>query len=324
MLRPMPRPLRLLLVEDSPNDTDLLLRHLSREGLQVEHRRVETRQELTAALDDGAWDVVVSDYGLPRFSGLDAIATTIAFDPDLPVILVSGTVGEEAAAEVMRAGARDFVLKGSLARLALAMQREVKDSQQRRAQRREAQIMLATQSIARAGGWEWDRESNELFWTAGVGQLLEAPPGFRPTLENVTRCLPAGERAKVRAQLATGTEAIDLDVRMNTLAGHELTLRLVARVERKGGQVSRLVGAILDVTEHRQLEASLRLKDRLISMGTIAASVAHEINNPLTHLVASLPLVLEGIKRSPADPELPELLEAVSKAPSASRRSCAT
>ncbi len=310
MLNAMTRPLRLLLVEDSPNDSALLLRHLQREGLTVESRRVETRPEMIAALQEGAWDLVVSDYGLPRFSGLEAIATAIAFDPDLPVILVSGTVGEETAAEVMRAGARDFMLKGSLARLGMAMQRELKAAQLRRSQRREAQVMLQTQAIARAGGWEWNREGNDLFCTEGAVRLMEAPAGTQFTVQSASQCLMAGELAKVEAQLHSTREVIDLDVRVTTRTGQPLTLRLVGRAERKDGTLERLVGAILDVSEHRQLEESLRLNDRLISMGTIAAGVAHEINNPLTHLVASLPLVLEAVKKQPGvDAEVSELIE---------------
>ena len=309
MLTPMPRPLRLLLVEDSPSDAELLLRQLAREGLEVEPTRVETRAEMLAALGSGSWDIVVSDYGLPQFSGLEAIVTALAFDPDLPVILVSGTVGEETAAAVMRAGARDFILKDSLARLAMVLQREVKDAQLRRAQRREAHVMLKTQAIARAGGWEWRLEGNDLFVTEGVLRLLEAPENYRLTSENSVERLAPGELSKVQEFLNSTQDSLELDVRVKTFTGKELTVRVVARVERRNDAIWRMVGAILDVTEHRQLEASVRLNDRLAAMGTIAAGVAHEINNPLTHLVASLPLVLDAVKKNTSSSHEVEMLE---------------
>jgi signal transduction histidine kinase len=142
-----------------------------------------------------------------------------------------------------------------------------------------------------------------------VLRLLEAPENFKLTAENSRDRLAPGELAKVQELLNSSQDALELDVRMKTFTGKELTVRVVARVERRNNVIWRMVGAILDVTEHRQLEASVRLNDRLAAMGTIAAGVAHEINNPLTHLVASLPLVLEAVKKHTSLPHEVEMLE---------------
>lgn len=126
-------PLRLLMVEDSEDDAWLLLRVLGRNGFEVHHRRVERAPELATALAEGGWDLVISDYSLPRFDGLAAVRQVRAHDADLPIILVSGTIGEEIAVEVMRHGASDYLMKDRLTRLAPAVMRVLREYSQRRA-----------------------------------------------------------------------------------------------------------------------------------------------------------------------------------------------
>jgi two-component system, cell cycle sensor histidine kinase and response regulator CckA len=128
-------PVRLLVVEDSVDDFDLLVRALRREGVPVEASRVETREALEAALDL-RWDVVIADYRIPGYSGMAALDAVRARDPDLPFIFVSGTIGEDLAVAAMRAGAQDYVIKGNLRRLAPAIERELRDAELRRARRR--------------------------------------------------------------------------------------------------------------------------------------------------------------------------------------------
>jgi signal transduction histidine kinase len=134
-------PLRLLLVEDADDDAELLLRTLRLGGFDPQHQRVETAEAMAGALADGDWDIVLSDWRLPGFSGLQALALAQRADPDLPFVLVTGTIGEESAVEAMRAGARDFVLKGRLTRLIPIVQREVAERGARR-QRRALQAEL--------------------------------------------------------------------------------------------------------------------------------------------------------------------------------------
>src|SRR5579885_986770 len=113
----MPRPLRVLLVEDSLDDAELILLALSRGGFEPRWQRAESAAGLRAALVDGPWDVVLSDYTLPGFGAAEALALARQADPDLPFLVVSGTIGEERAVELMRAGANDYLLKDRLTRL---------------------------------------------------------------------------------------------------------------------------------------------------------------------------------------------------------------
>jgi light-regulated signal transduction histidine kinase (bacteriophytochrome) len=124
-------PLRLLLVEDSEDDTLHLLRALRKGGYAPLTERVETPEDMTAALQRGQWDIVISDYVLPRFSGLAALAILRQSGLDLPFIVVSGKIGEEVAVGAMKAGAHDYILKSSLARLAPAVERELRDAEVR-------------------------------------------------------------------------------------------------------------------------------------------------------------------------------------------------
>ena len=107
------RSLRVLIVEDSENDALLLLRELKKGGYEPEYERVETPEAMEQALDASEWDVVISDYRLPRFGALEALAVYKRSGQEAPFIVVSGKVGEEAAVEVMKAGAYDFVSKGN-------------------------------------------------------------------------------------------------------------------------------------------------------------------------------------------------------------------
>lgn len=135
-------PLRAIIVEDTPDDVALLLRALRRAGYAPEYQRVQTADELDAALHAGRWDVVLSDYTLPDFSGLMALHQVAAFDPDMPFIIVSGNIGEDVAVAAMKAGAHDYLIKGNLTRLGAAIERELREAGVRRARRRDEQALL--------------------------------------------------------------------------------------------------------------------------------------------------------------------------------------
>ena len=133
--------IRLLIIEDSPDDAELLALELRRAGFEPDWRRVESDAELRAALDDGAWDAVVSDYSLPGYSPERALSTLRDLSLDLPMLVVSGVIRDRDAIELMRDGVRDFMTKDNLDRLAPALERELAEASIRR-QRREARAAL--------------------------------------------------------------------------------------------------------------------------------------------------------------------------------------
>jgi len=130
----MPKPLHILLVEDSEVDAELLLAELRFKDFKPIHRRVQSSRELQAAIEQREWDVVVSDYYLPQFSGPEALRLVQASKIDVPFIMISGVCGEEVAVQVMKAGADDFILKSNFSRLAPAIEREMEAARLRREQ----------------------------------------------------------------------------------------------------------------------------------------------------------------------------------------------
>lgn len=131
-------PLRVLHIEDSENDQKLLAHYLESAGYDLTIHRVETREEMVSVLAEDEFDVIISDHRLPIFSGPDALQVMQEIGLDLPFIVVSGTVGEAAAVDTMKAGAHDYVMKDNLARLVPAIEREMQDAQERRERRRAA------------------------------------------------------------------------------------------------------------------------------------------------------------------------------------------
>jgi PAS domain S-box-containing protein len=143
----MPGPLRVLVVEDSLDDTLLIIAELRRGGFESVYERVETAASLQAALEVHSWDLIICDYSMPQLTGPSALALYRQTGLDLPFISVSGAVGEETVAELMKAGAHDYVMKDNLARLVPAVSRELQAAQQRRDRRHTETVAAYLASI---------------------------------------------------------------------------------------------------------------------------------------------------------------------------------
>jgi PAS domain S-box-containing protein len=123
--------LRVIIVEDSEDDTLLTLRELRRGGYTLEYVRVDTPQTMQSALEQQPWDIIIADYTLPAFSAPEALKLLQSLKLDLPFIIVSGTIGEDIAVAAMKGGAHDYIIKGNLARLVPAVERELREAQER-------------------------------------------------------------------------------------------------------------------------------------------------------------------------------------------------
>lgn len=145
------RPLRVLIVEDSADDAELVVRELARGGFAVTSERVDSARGLREALDRARWEVVLSDYAMPGFSGTEALNLVKGAGLDVPFIIVSGTVGEEAAVGAMRSGAHDYVLKQSLVRLCPVIDRELREAALRAEQRKMREQLLISDRMASVG-----------------------------------------------------------------------------------------------------------------------------------------------------------------------------
>ena len=201
-----PTSLRVLFVEDSPDDVELIRLELGRHGFQIQPRVVETRAEFKAAMSEGTWDVVLSDHSMKGFSSTDALHLLRNHDSDIPFIIVSGTIGEDSAVEAMRAGAHDYVLKHNLRRLGPAVERELREAANRRMQRstqaalqasehrlRHAQRMEAVGRLA--GGIAHDF-NNLLTVILGFSEfLIEQLPPEQPSHRDASEIRMAAQRA---------------------------------------------------------------------------------------------------------------------------------
>lgn len=127
--------LRAIIVEDSEDDLLLLLRALKKGGFETIYSRVETEEELRTELIDPQWQLVISDHAMPRFSAPEALEVMKSCGHDLPFIIVSGTIGEEIAVAAMKAGAHDYIMKDNLSRLAPAVERELREAENRQKQK---------------------------------------------------------------------------------------------------------------------------------------------------------------------------------------------
>ena len=158
--------LKLLLVEDNEDDAHLILHELKQHGYEIEFERVETANNFLSALIRQTWDAILCDYSLPTFGAPEAISIIQSGGYDLPFIIISGTIGEESAVECLKAGAHDFIIKGSLARLIPAIERELKDAQNRREHHQREQELEAIATISMTL-----RKANTL--NAMLSQLLD-------------------------------------------------------------------------------------------------------------------------------------------------------
>jgi signal transduction histidine kinase len=210
------RPLRLLHLEDSELDHELMLAHLRRGGLAVQPLRVDSQAEFLRALEE-PWDLIVSDYNLPGFSGLVALDLLKAYGLDIPFVLVSGEIGEDTAVEAMRNGASDYLLKNNLARLVPALLHAIEATETRRARERAdmelgvskqrlhelAQHLQTSVEMERAAiareihddvGGSLTALKFELAWIARHAQQPEVRSRVQGALETVTLAIEASQR----------------------------------------------------------------------------------------------------------------------------------
>lgn len=143
-------PLKVLIVEDSEDDALLILRELRRGGYDPYYERVQTAEEMKASLEKQLWDIVLSDYKMPNFNGIDALKLLQEKEIDIPFILVSGLIGEETAVEAMKAGASDYIMKANLSRLVPAVKRDLREADVRRDRRQVREALKESEKLYRS------------------------------------------------------------------------------------------------------------------------------------------------------------------------------
>lgn len=204
------RCLRVLVIDDTPTDAELLIHELEAAGYGTEWKRVSDAAAMQAALSGSTWDLIISDYAMPGFSGMDALELFKRSELDIPFILVSGNVDEEVAVEAMRAGAHDYLAKDRLARLGPAVTRELREAALRREQRQAGEqlrilsmaVQQAPVSIVLTDTLGTIRYVNPQF-TAVTGYTLAETLGHNASLLK-SGCTPAEEYARLWSTITSG------------------------------------------------------------------------------------------------------------------------
>jgi sigma-B regulation protein RsbU (phosphoserine phosphatase) len=165
--------LRALIIEDSEFDAAILVSHLEKEGYTLEWRRVETAEDMAAALREQDWDIIFSDHQMPEFSADDALKVLQKAKKDVPFIIVSGGIGEDKAVALMKAGAHDFVIKGELTRLPAAVDRELKEARIRASHRATEELVRENERRLRL---LWERSPDAILMMDEAGAIAYVNP----------------------------------------------------------------------------------------------------------------------------------------------------
>jgi two-component system, cell cycle sensor histidine kinase and response regulator CckA len=305
------RPLHLLIVEDSEDDAMLLLAELARGGFDATYLRVDSAEPMRAALAAQPWDVIVSDFDMPTFCGIGALGVLHETGLDIPLIIVSGTIGEDAAVEALRTGAADFVLKGRLARLIPAIEREMREAEGRR-QRRSAEAELQQTrermqfalSAAGVGLWEADAVTGVTTWSDVMEKLHGLLPGaFGRTRESFLERVHPDDHERVAANIIAvlrNPNGVPLEYRTTWPDGSVHWIAGLGRtVFDEHGRPARAAGVALDVTSQKELEDQFRQAQKLEAIGGLAAGIAHDFNNLLTIVSGYCELLAQRLADDP-------------------------
>jgi two-component system cell cycle sensor histidine kinase/response regulator CckA len=307
----MKSPLHILYLEDDPNDVALVQSTLKAEGIACATVCVQNREDFVVALERGGIDLVFSDYTLPSFDGLSALAIVRANWPDLPVILVSGKMGEELAIDSLKSGATDYVLKERLLRLAPAVRRAMRDVEERAENRRTEEALIETKQRLRV-----------IFSESAMGIALVGVDG-RPVLTNAalqkmlgytgeelrqmsfinfTHPDDCSADVELYRQLLEGTrKSYQIEKRYIHKEGQAIWVRLSVSLAHETGNVAELAVAMIeDITERLRLEAQFIEAQKMEVVGQLAGGVAHDFNNMLAVIMGYSDMLKSGL--GPADP----------------------
>ena len=314
---------RVLLVEDSEDDALLLIRQLVRAGMRPVHRRVDSAADLTRALDEEAWDVVISDYVMPGFSGLDAVRLIRQRHSQLPVVVVSGTVGEEVAVETIRAGANDYVMKDNLTRLATSVEREVREAL---ARREHEAVDRALQYAERRFEGVLDAVPTAIVIVDERGRVVRANShvaitfGYDPSelegqpievlIPEAFRDVHVAHRRGYLENPSTRMMGMGRDLRARRKDGSEVPVEVGLATIRSADELL-VVAAATDISFRLELETQLLQAQKLEAIGRLAGGVAHDFNNLLTAINGYAELVASEL---PADSTVREDVEEIRRA----------
>jgi len=315
-------PLRILLLEDSTPDAELIQELLEADHFVCEVTCVQTRAEFIAGLENTGIDLILADYKLPSFDGLSALKLALAARPELPFIFVSGSLGEEVAIEAVKTGATDYVVKSRLSRLVPSVHRALREARERAdrkkaedAFRRSEMYLAEAQGLSQTGSFGWDASTGELYWSDETYRIFGCELTTKPTMDLAIDRTHPDDRLHFRQVMDRASierTGFTAERRLIMPDGTLKYIRVVAH-RTAGEDPKRLlfIGAVMDITERkraeeererlRQLEADLAHMNRVSMMGELAASLAHEIKQPIAAAAAAGQACTNWLRRDAPD-----------------------
>jgi PAS domain S-box-containing protein len=293
--------LRVLFVDDSADDVRWLTAELQKGGFNVSSARVDHEEAFRKALADGLFDIILCDWVVPGFGAAAALAIVRELRVGLPTIIVSGMVGEEAVVDALRAGADDFVTKQQLARLVPAVERGLREAATRcDKQKSEAALERAREDFRRAVELAPDpvfiRSAERLVYVNPAFVECAGADSADVLLGKSILSLTSAKVYQTIIPSEGGPRENRAQICWTRPDGGERDLELSSESAIVFEGISAYLTIARDNTKQRQLEAQLIASERLASIGTLAAGIAHEINNPLFAVSANTEMALETLR----------------------------
>jgi two-component system sensor histidine kinase UhpB len=298
--------LRVLLVEDSEDDALLLVRMLRRGGYDPVWERVDTPAAMEAALDGGSWDLIISDHSMPGFSSLAALRLLRRKGfVDLPFIIVSGQIGEDAAVSAMKAGAHDYLMKDNLARLNSAIERELRDAEVRRERRQAEEKYRSIFENAVEGIFQTTLDGRFLTANPAMARMFgyETPEELLGAISNIREQLyvEPGRREEFYRLAQRDGFVSGFEVQMYRKDGDLVWVSANARaIYDNDGAISGYEGTVEDITERKRAEEALR-QIREAERRRIARELHDVVLQDLTYALQSMQVLRrmpEGVDRA--------------------------